>query len=195
MTRWKRLFYYLLINVLVSACTTLAVLAFWERTHPLEVGGVLPFFRTPSSPIAPTIPNSMTPESTPTQAQANAPPTVAETNPPLINSTALPENSSGVVIAYLFGAGDLATERVRLEQRGDREVTLTKWRLQDENGNSYVFPQLTLYPGGTIDIFTGVGVNDVGTLYWGLDEPVWESGEIATLVDDQGNIQARYTAP
>lgn len=34
MKNWKRLFYYLVINVLVSACTVFAVLFYWERTHP-----------------------------------------------------------------------------------------------------------------------------------------------------------------
>ncbi|HZD56169.1 MAG TPA: LysM peptidoglycan-binding domain-containing protein [Anaerolineales bacterium] len=33
---WKRLFYYLSINVLVSACTVLAVLTIWDRARPPE---------------------------------------------------------------------------------------------------------------------------------------------------------------
>jgi LysM repeat protein len=33
MRRWKRLFYYLMINVLVSGCATFAVLVVWDRTH------------------------------------------------------------------------------------------------------------------------------------------------------------------
>jgi len=33
MNQWKRLIYYLLLNVLVSACTTLAVLLIWDRTQ------------------------------------------------------------------------------------------------------------------------------------------------------------------
>lgn len=34
MRHWKRLFYYLIINVIVSACTVVGVLYYWERTHP-----------------------------------------------------------------------------------------------------------------------------------------------------------------
>jgi len=34
MRGWKRLLYYLMINVLVSACTVLVVLTIWNRTHP-----------------------------------------------------------------------------------------------------------------------------------------------------------------
>ena len=42
MKQWKRLVYYLLINVLVSACTTVTVLYFWDRTHPPAIGGLQP---------------------------------------------------------------------------------------------------------------------------------------------------------
>lgn len=40
--KWKRLAYYLMINVLVSVCSILAVLYFWERSQSLAPGsGVL----------------------------------------------------------------------------------------------------------------------------------------------------------
>lgn len=38
MRRWTRLFYYLSINVIVSACTILVVLTIWDRMHPLPSG-------------------------------------------------------------------------------------------------------------------------------------------------------------
>lgn len=34
MRHWKRLFYYLIINVFVSACTVVTVLTIWERLNP-----------------------------------------------------------------------------------------------------------------------------------------------------------------
>ncbi len=34
MRHWKRLFYYLIINVLVSACTVIAMLTLWQRYQP-----------------------------------------------------------------------------------------------------------------------------------------------------------------
>jgi LysM repeat protein len=42
MKEWKRLVYYLLINVLVSACTTVAVLYLWDRSHTPALGSVQP---------------------------------------------------------------------------------------------------------------------------------------------------------
>lgn len=39
MKQWKRLLYYLMINVIVSACMTLIILSVWDRTHPQPTGG------------------------------------------------------------------------------------------------------------------------------------------------------------
>jgi hypothetical protein len=100
-----------------------------------------------------------------------------------------------VVITNVFGSGDLATERVRLERRGEGDLALANWQLRDGDGNLYTFPQLTLYPGGAVDLYSSVGVDGVAALYWGLEQPVWETGEVVTLVDGQGNIQATYTVP
>jgi LysM repeat protein len=55
MRHWKRLFYYLIINVFVSACTVVAVLTLWQRYQP-EIpflGDVNPLaLITPMSPQA-----------------------------------------------------------------------------------------------------------------------------------------------
>ncbi len=100
-----------------------------------------------------------------------------------------------VMIVKIIGAGDLATERVHLERQGEGVLSLENWQLQDEDGNIYIFPQLTLYSGSTVDVYTHSGINDVLELFWGLDRSVWESGEVATLLDDQGKIRATYTVP
>ena len=55
MRHWKRLFYYLIINVFVSACTVVTVLTLWQRYQP-EIpflGDVNPLaLITPMSPRA-----------------------------------------------------------------------------------------------------------------------------------------------
>jgi LysM repeat protein len=55
MRHWKRLFYYLIINVFVSACTVVAVLTLWQRYQPEIpfIGDVNPLaLITPMSPRA-----------------------------------------------------------------------------------------------------------------------------------------------
>ena len=64
MKRWRRLFFYLLLNVLVSACTILVVLYLWEQyrspvLEPLELGRV---FTIPTDllPTQSLVENSLT---------------------------------------------------------------------------------------------------------------------------------------
>ena len=252
MIRWKRLFYYLLINVAVSTCTILLVLTIWERTHPL-LGESGMFVRSlPSSTAPPVvatfIAGSVEPSITPTQPltiyqvqagdtlgdialQFGVPvneimklngienadslgagmvlfiPVMPTETPQEAQATEEPASAGEtltpspanvepqVFIVNIFGAGDLATERVRFERRGERDLSLASWQLRDEDGNIYTFPQLTLYPGGAVDLYSRVGIDDVAALYWGLDQPIWEAGEIVTLVNEQGNIQATFTVP
>jgi LysM repeat protein len=53
MARWKRLFYYLLINVLVSACTILSILWAWERFRPLGIETPTPQAFVPAPGVTP----------------------------------------------------------------------------------------------------------------------------------------------
>lgn len=56
MANWKRLLYYLMINVLVSACTTVAVLMIWDRTQaPSALPPVEPVSTAVSAVISPTL--------------------------------------------------------------------------------------------------------------------------------------------
>jgi LysM repeat protein len=43
MKQWQRVLLFLLINIAISACTTLGVLFFWDQTHKPVSGGYLPF--------------------------------------------------------------------------------------------------------------------------------------------------------
>jgi hypothetical protein len=69
------------------------------------------------------------------------------------------------------------------------------WRLEDGDGNVFVFPDLTLFKGGAVTIFSKTGVNTVVELYWGATETVWEVGETIALLDPQGEVRATYRVP
>ncbi len=265
MERWKRLIYYLLINVAVSACTLLAVLVIWERVNqpqvltPPPIAQVSPTattaavaenlpLKTPVQPVP-----SVTPTQTGTQTyevqsgdtlgsiadafgltideliaantlenpdvldvgdiliipipaefddpdptevaqptQTLAPPTLPETG----NVTPLPPwFNPQIEIVTLVAAGNLTDERVVLRLNGDGELALRGWSLQDEDGNLYVFPELTLFKDGAVTVYTKAGTNNVVELFWGLGQSVWESGETVSLVDPQGTEQATYIIP
>lgn len=257
MKNWKRLFYYLVINVLVSACVTYLVLTLWSRAHPefiSSLGPLLSFNNSISTPqnIPVGDPQKIPSATNVVSATATLEPLatyqvlagetlseiaekfgvtveklaqlngitdpkslgagqvlfvpkspVEQTSLPASMETPIPptgaapvqDQQAEVVIANVFGAGDLNTERVRLECKGQGELSLAGWKLKDENGNIFTFPQLILYPGGAIDIHTGIGVNDVVSLYWGLKKSIWTTGETVTLLDARGAMRATYDVP
>jgi LysM repeat protein len=100
-----------------------------------------------------------------------------------------------IQIAYVLGAGDLNSERVRFERLGEGDLSLAGWVLHDEDGNQFTFPQLSLFPGAVVDLYSGVGRDTAMSLYWGLPEPIWSPGETVTLLDDQAHPQATFTVP
>jgi hypothetical protein len=100
-----------------------------------------------------------------------------------------------VVVNTVIGPGDLASEHVFLTRSGDGELPLAGWTLEDEDSNAFVFPQIYLYKEGGVNVWTGMGSPTVIDLYWGLAQPVWESGEELTLRDRQGKVHATYQIP
>lgn len=278
MKRWKRLFYYLTINVLVSACTMVTILYVWQN-YQAEI----PLLNTinPLAIITPLSPRALfpdyasqidTPEPTivalvATETPAQVEPadtqmaemsytvetgdtlgaiavkfnvTVAEIlaandipNPdalevgqvliilrPMVavaTHTALPAEEieesveptsttptstpvpltgeSRVLIDSVIGVGDLASERVFLKRVGPGEISLTGWSLEAENGETFTFPQLTLFENGAVFVHTRSGQTTAVALYWNLDQPVWSSGDTVELIDDQGNVHNSYQIP
>jgi len=139
---------------------------------------------TPSS-IPPTIIASATPRPSATKTQGPIP-----TSTP----TSIGQEPQ-VVIDSVIGAGVLANERILIRRTGDGELSLAGWRLTDGKGNEYIFPQLTLYKDGAININTRSGQNTVVDLFWGLTSPIWGPGKVITIYDFQNSLRETYTLP
>ena len=178
MNQSKRLVFYLMLNVLLSACTILTVLWIWDR---------------PGKPLQ----NLLTGEPVPaaTEPAGSAPGAIEST--PTTGLSLKPENypTGLIVISNIIGAGSASDEKVTIERRGAGQLSMSGWKLEDTNGNVFVFPDLTLYENGAIIIHTGAGMNTVIDLYWNETQSVWQEGETATLLDPLGNIQATYRIP
>jgi len=111
---------------------------------------------------------------------------------------AIPTLSSGGVnadIVSVSGAGVPASETVVIRNNGDAALLLAGWKLKDNQGSIFIFPQITLYPGGTVQVHTGSGTDTASDLYWQLSTPVWKSGELAALYDAQNIARAFYRVP
>ncbi len=251
-----RLSIYILINICVSAITTLLVLVVWTYTHPqTRIAMATPEKTNPSEPtltLVATMPVIVSPQVTPTatmienveEYEVKSDDTLGEiaakyglsveeimqvnglTNPDAISSglviyipvtpevlptdtpaptatqalalNTTPEKTSGtagVTINSVIGVGDITQERVFISRTGPGELNMQGWQLRDENGNVFSFPQLQLFEGGAINVWTTNGSASVVDLYWGLQSSIWQPGENVTLIDAKGAVRATYQIP
>jgi hypothetical protein len=157
----RKLFFYLLLNVLVSACVTSGILFWYDRNYrALNQSSVQ---QSVSGDVA--------------------------------AATVNPKTDIAVKISRVVGAGAKDSEIVVVKFEGEGQLDLSSWQLKDEDGNTFKFPKLILYPNGAVQVHTITGSDTVIDLYWGIGEPVWSSGENARLFDAQGNLRAVYRVP
>jgi hypothetical protein len=180
MKRRSNLLLYLLLNIIVSAGTTLAVLTLWDFARKADV---------------PPPPAALAPE----QVAGIAEPLPAEGEPAALPTETLPPLDSPVIeIASVIGVGDVGQEFVLLKRLGEGNLRMTGWRLSGEGGSSFIFPaqpELTLYKDGAVQVYTKAGDNTATEVYWDRAEPAWDSGEVVRLFDSSGNERASYVVP
>lgn len=165
---WKKTFPFILLNIIVSAATLLAVLTFWQQRNPLPSS-------EPTQPIITPIQGN--------QSSSLAAPTAQTLKDRLLR------------IEGVFGAGDIKVEYILLRNPSDTAVDLAGWRIVSDGGRSYRFPNLTLYPQGAVNIYTGPGTDTVTELHWNSDAALWTSGDELTLFDSQGNEHTLFKVP
>lgn len=74
------------------------------------------------------------------------------------------------------GTDTLNGEYVTLKNTTGAAITLTGWKLMDATGTTYTFPAVKLATNSTLVLYTGSGVNNSGSLYWGRGTAVWNNG-------------------
>ncbi len=173
--RRNNLLLYLILNILVSAGTTLAVLYVWDYLRP---------------PIVPPPPVAAVEEPVQTATEEPLAPAPTTTPPPA--------GEIVIEIRAVIGVGDLAQEVIVLRRVGEGNLLMTGWRLEGEQGQSYVFPaqpELVLFKDGAVQVFTRSGDDTATEVYWDRDGPAWRSGETIRLLDTLGAERASYTIP
>lgn len=99
-----------------------------------------------------------------------------------------------IEIVDVEGIGDITAEGIRLRNTGNT-INVTGWTLVDASGNEFSFPEQLLFSNAEVTIYTRSGTNTPVALFWGLDEPVWEEGDVLTLVDSTEQVQATIRLP
>lgn len=248
---FKRLFYYLILNIIVSAATILIVLNIWDRNQRTETLTPEPVSLLPTA-IASAIPPTETPTPKPTLVlqpyEVGTGETLSEialmfdtsvdqllelnnlTNPdelstgmilvvpisnsipednpgedqtnsaaesePRLTSTSPPTPESGKVkIVTIVGVDDLATEHLQIQSINPEALSMEGWRLETNDGQVYIFPKITLFEYGAVDLYSRAGINSVVALYWGRSTPVFQAGDQAVIYDAENNVQAVYSIP
>lgn len=179
MQSWRRLLYFILLNVLISAVTTWAVVTIVLRNYAPAAAAP-----DPTLVVQPDEQNG----------------SVVVTQPPSSAVGAGGQEEVSVTpgdleIESIIGAGVLATERVLIRHVGEDEVSLIGWQLQDQDGNVFYFPAITIFSKGAVTVYSSTGTSTVVELYWGQEEPIWEVGEKAYLIDPNGDVRAEYQVP
>ena len=219
-SQWQRALFYLGLNVIVSACTAWAVLTLWGRAHLPPPPPTPAVAEAEARPIAATA----TPQvfvytvregdtlgeiakqfgvspaelQTLNNLQPNAPLAVGQAllipgKPATPTAVALAHGD--LAIGGVLGAGVLEDERVLITYHGQGSLNLQGWQLESPNGQTFVFPALSLEPGGAVQIWTKSGTDTVVDLYWGLNAAVWQPGLTVSLRNPQGEIVAQYQIP
>jgi hypothetical protein len=100
-----------------------------------------------------------------------------------------------ITIVSVIGAGDLQTEHLQIKGLSNEPLSLEGWRLETNDGIIYLFPNITLFNDGAVELYSKTGIDSVVALYWGRPNPTWRSGDQAMIYDSEGNVQAIYTIP
>jgi len=177
MKSFKRAIPFLVLNVILSAAITLAILSWWG-------GGLRPNQDLPT-PAVPTGSAALLDSPAPEQSTPL---------PTLPVSTASGDSSGRVIeIQDVVGPGDLDNETVLLRRLGEGDLHLTGWKLEDNGGHTFVFPEFVLSKGGAVQVNTRPGTNTAIALFWGLQEAVWAPGKMVALYDIENKLQASFT--
>lgn len=198
MTSRSKLILYILLNIVVSAATTLTVLFVWDYTHKIDpvvapqasMGAVATLPAVVNNPPAAN-PVTATPET------GNQPAVYQPTLEP--TGTLPPAGEPVIQIVSVVGAGDAQSEVVLLKRVGTGNVRMVGWKLVSEDGSiGYTFPEqpeLILYQDGAVQVHTGAGDNTATDVYWNRTDPAWKPGELIKLLDDAGAERATYRVP
>ncbi len=128
-------------------------------------------------------------------AHASASPTVIPSATPIPTATLPPTATNAQVeIVRVLSPGDINAEGVDIRNNG-AVVDLTGWKLSNNSGVSYTFPQQRLFTGSVLTVYTRVGTDTPTAKFWGLDTALWSSGATLTLTDGDGRAQSTYIVP
>jgi len=156
---------------------------------------------TPSATITPTSTNTPTgtlrtptPTRTRTPTFTGTPPTATPTR--TITPTPTKTWFPGFYITHIEHSPDFdeMDEWVAIKNATGKSVDMTGWTLKNDHRipDIFTFPNFTLNNGRTVQVWTKWGENSSTDLYWGLDDPVWNTGSDCAWLRDPDKVMVGY---
>ncbi|MCC6615392.1 MAG: lamin tail domain-containing protein [Anaerolineae bacterium] len=155
----------------------------------------LPATETPTELPTQEVQETETPTAAPTSTATLVVP--SGTPEPTIRPTITlaPTASNAVIrIVEVLNVSDVTAEAVTIRNTG-QITNIANWTLSDDDGNTYTFSEQRLFTNAQITLYSRIGTNSPVALYWGRDEAVFEPGDVITLRDAAGGVQATYRVP
>lgn len=186
----------------VNPFVMLDVNGFTEDTAFLNIGDEL-VVPIEGCPIEQIVPATAVPLDIDTEETAEVTPEVTAEATEEINLTPSPTptvtlaptaTDSEIEIVEVVRAGDVTAEGVRIRNNG-RLLDLEGWTLSDADGNEFVFSDFLLFSNAEHTVYTRASENTPIASFWGLEEPVWQPGDVVMLSDADGDVQATYRIP
>lgn len=134
------------------------------------------------------------PTSTPRPTTTPRPTRLPAQHTPTPVATPQCTSSGQVEIVLIVNPGNINAEGVDIRNNG-AVTDLTGWTIRNSEGDSYLFSQQRVFTGGQLTVYTRAGMDTPSAKYWGRDSALWTSGEIATLTDNNGNVQSTCVTP
>ncbi len=150
--------------------------------------------------VAPTAGPTDTPAPTLPPAEATAQADATSAGPPTTTpiptvTLAATASNSRISIVEVVSAGDITRESITVRNDG-MSTDIGGWRLTDLDNNTFTFPaDIRLFGGAGITVSTRAGENTPFQFYWGLDQAIFEPGDVLTLLDRNGVVQATFRVP
>jgi hypothetical protein len=96
-----------------------------------------------------------------------------------------------VEIADVVFWGEVNSEAVELRNLGN-VINLQGWTLSNVAGETFLFPEFRMQQGSRVRVFSRQGQNTPAALYWNRERPAWADGDVVTLRDSTGQLQATF---
>jgi len=135
------------------------------------------------------------PTTTPTVSVTDTRVPITNTPPPTSTDvpTAVESPRRRLDIVQIIAPGDITMEAIEIENVSGANIDMTGWKVKNKAGVTFTFPELTMFAGRRIVLFTRTGNTTPLNLFWGRANALWgDSTEVITITDDKDQVQLTY---